>query len=178
MYAGDCITHPTKETIAIVARSIAALHQEADANTQLATALQQLHDTCLVMTSCATVDTHTYTHAKLVRAEVVTLVVAANHGANTANDQLRRATLEFATAMANIGPDTPHPNTLTSHNTPKRTPSRRWRAGFRASQSSESPAPAHTHATRDWSLRRGHVPAPASPGRLPATRGCRVPGGG
>ena len=140
--------------------------------------LQQLHDTCLVMTSCATVDTHTYTHAKLVRADVVTLVVAANHGANTANDQLRRATLEFATAMANIGPDTPHPNTLTSHNTPKRTPSRRWRAGFRASQSSESPAPAHTHATRDWSLRRGHVPAPASPGRLPATRGCRVQGGG
>ncbi|MFM7679715.1 MAG: hypothetical protein ACKO83_12790 [Roseiflexaceae bacterium] len=95
------MTHPTKETIAIVNRYIAALHQEAHASTQLADALQQLNDAFVIMTSSATVDAHTYTHAKLVLADVVTLVVAANHVVNNAHDELRRATVEFATAMDN-----------------------------------------------------------------------------
>lgn len=95
------MTHPTKETIASVARYIAALHHEAHASTQLAATLQQLHDAFVVMADSTTVDAHTYTHAKLVLADVVTLVVAANHVANVANDELRCATAEFAQAMEN-----------------------------------------------------------------------------
>lgn len=104
------MTRPTKETIATVARYIAALHHEAHASTQLANALQQLNDAFVVMADNATVDIHTYTHAKLILADAVTHVITANHVVTAANDELRRATLEFSIAMENNQPDALHPN--------------------------------------------------------------------
>jgi hypothetical protein len=103
---------PTPQTIATVARYIAALRQDAQAHLGLAHALQPLHDTMVQLADTPTNDTPTYQQLKFSLADVVTAIIDANHVVTAANDELRRATLEYAIAMENIGPDTQHPRTL------------------------------------------------------------------
>jgi hypothetical protein len=103
---------PTPQTIATVARYIAALRQDAQAHLDLAHALQPFHDTLIQLADTPTSDSPTYQQLKFGLADVVTAIIDANHVITATNDELRRATLEYAIAMENIGPHTPHPRTL------------------------------------------------------------------
>ncbi len=93
--------HPTKETIAGVARYIAALHQDAHAHTMLATALQEFHDVLVQMTQATATDTLAYQELQFRLADIVTNIIDTNRIVTTANDELRSATLAYTICLEN-----------------------------------------------------------------------------
>ena len=95
---------PTPQTIADVARYIAALHHDAQAHLGLAHAVQ--------LAETSPDDSPTYQQLQFSLADLVTAIIDANHVVTAANDELRRATLAYAITMENTGPDTPHATTL------------------------------------------------------------------
>ena len=103
---------PTPQTIADVARYIAALHHDAQAHLGLAHALQPFHDTLVQLAETSPDDSPTYQQLQFSLADLVTAIIDANHVVTAANDELRRATLAYAITMENTGPDTPHATTL------------------------------------------------------------------
>lgn len=97
---------PSPQTIASIARYIAALHQDAQAHIGLANALQPFHDT-LVQLAGASPTTADYTQRQFTLPDLVTDIIDASHVVSTTNDELRQATLAYAIAMEKHSATTP-----------------------------------------------------------------------
>lgn len=96
---------PSPQTIASIARYIAALHQDAQAHIGLANALQPFHDTLVQLAGAAT--TADYTQLQFTLPDLVTDIIDASHVVSTTNDELRQATLAYAIAMEKHSATTP-----------------------------------------------------------------------
>lgn len=99
---------PSPQTIASIARYIAALHQDAQAHITLANALQPFHDILVQLAAASATTTPAYKQLQYEMADLVTDIIDANHVVTTTNDELRHATLAYAIAMENNSP-TPTP---------------------------------------------------------------------